>query len=429
MTAGETLTLTAVVSSGSLAGWLTGCTPSPTVCIHGGVKAIMTAVNEDGTIRSFTPLEEGTYQITATATGGVSAQAVITVHPAPPPVVVTITPQEANVLPDQIQTFAATASSGKVTWSVNPAENATLTVKDFAAEFSAGAPGTYNVVATSTEDEDRKALAVVEVGQVSQKVDVDSGAGVSMTMKKVEKGSFQMGCNKDELHVVSPGWSCNVNANVVHPVTLTRDFYIGETEVTQAQWYAVMGVTDPPKHQAVPCTSGLELGTGDDYPMYCVSWNEVQDFITKLNARTGRTFRLPTEAEWEYAARGGRQNQGYVFAGSNDVDAVAWHLGNAPASGEPGYGAQKVKGKAPNQLGLYDMSGNVREWVQDRYGSSYYSNSPEIDPQGPETGNSRISRGGTFSQSFTYADVANRSSRALTANLVPTIGFRLVLDQ
>ena len=127
---------------------------------------------------------------------------------------------------------------------------------------------------------------------------------------------------------------------------------------------------------------------GDNLPVEQVSWNDIQEFITKLNTMTGKTFRLPTEAEWEYAARGGNKSKGYKYSGSNTLDNVAWYTNNSSSKTHP------VGQKQPNELGLYDMSGNVWEWCQDWYGS--YSSSSQTNPTGPSSGSYRVLRGGSW---------------------------------
>jgi formylglycine-generating enzyme required for sulfatase activity len=195
-------------------------------------------------------------------------------------------------------------------------------------------------------------------------------AGVSFTMVPVKAGTFTMGATNEQLDDATD------REKPAHQVTLTRNYSICETEVTQALWLAVMG-SNP---------SGF---TGDlSRPVEQVSWNDCQTFIAKLNLMTGQNFRLPTEAEWEYAARGGDKGQGFKYAGSNDIDEVAWYSGNAGGTTHP------VATKAPNELGLYDMSGNVLEWCQDWYGR--YSAEAQTDPTGPETGSDRVYHSGCF---------------------------------
>jgi formylglycine-generating enzyme required for sulfatase activity len=187
----------------------------------------------------------------------------------------------------------------------------------------------------------------------------------------VKGGTFTMGCTSEQ------GDDCNNREKPTHRVTVS-DFYIGKYEVTQAQWKSVMG-------------SNPSRFTGDNLPVEQVSWNDVQEFIRKLNAQTGKNYRLPTEAEWEYAARGGAQSRGYKYSGSNTVGDVAWYGDNSGKATHP------VGQKLPNGLGLYDMSGNVEEWCSDRYGD--YSSSSQTNPAGPSSGSSgsrRVVRGGSL---------------------------------
>ncbi len=172
-------------------------------------------------------------------------------------------------------------------------------------------------------------------------------------------------------------------------------------------------------------TSSSSYGYGDNYPVYYVSWNAiVNDFIPALNRLTKKTFRLPTEAEWEYAARGGNNSGGYKYSGSNTLGDVAWYSGN---NGSVNYGAKPVGTKNPNELGIYDMSGNVWEWVSDWYDwYDGYSSTAQTDPIGPATGSDRVRRGGSWINdaghcrvSFRYYDTPGYSFN--------TIGFRLVL--
>ena len=192
--------------------------------------------------------------------------------------------------------------------------------------------------------------------------------GVSFNMVKVEGGTFTMGATDD-----SP--DTDTQGKPAHQVTLTKNYYIGETEVTQKLWLAVMG-NNPSAYGTLDC------------PVECVSWEDCQEFITRLNEMTDEQFRMPTDAEWEFAARGGNQSHDYYYSGSNDIDDVAWYYDNS------NHTTHAVGTKSPNELGLYDMSGNVMEWVSDW--ASEYSAEPQIDPIGPETGNRHIARGGGF---------------------------------
>ncbi|HIW87876.1 MAG TPA: formylglycine-generating enzyme family protein [Candidatus Onthomorpha intestinigallinarum] len=193
--------------------------------------------------------------------------------------------------------------------------------------------------------------------------------GVAFKMVKVKGGTFQMGATTEQ------GSEAEKDEKPVHTVILS-DYYIGQTEVTQELWQAVMG--DNPA-----------FFKGDSQrPVENVSWEDCQEFIQKLNRLTGLKFRLPTEAEWEFAARGGVKSKGYKYSGSNDADAVAWYGENSGSKTHP------VATKQSNELGLYDMSGNVREWCYDWYGP--YSGSAQTNPKGPSIGSCRILRGGSW---------------------------------
>ena len=204
--------------------------------------------------------------------------------------------------------------------------------------------------------------------------------GVKFTMVPVEGGTFTMGATSEQ------GSDAEEDEKPAHKVTLS-DYYIGQTEVTQALWKAVMG-------------SNPSFFEGDNLPVEQVSWNDCQVFIQKLNQLTGKQFRLPTEAEWEYAARGGRKSQGYKYAGGNNIGSVAWYTGNSGIETHP------IGTKQANELGIYDMSGNVYEWCSDWYGD--YTSSSQSDPQGPSSGSGRVGRGGDYGSSAGYCRVSNR---------------------
>ncbi|MDE6515930.1 MAG: formylglycine-generating enzyme family protein, partial [Bacteroidales bacterium] len=200
----------------------------------------------------------------------------------------------------------------------------------------------------------------------------EAAFGMELQMVAVHGGMFQMGITEDQGE-----WQNNYAAKPVHQVMLDG-FYIGKFEVTQAQWEAVMETTIEQQRVKAGVSNKL-WGAGDDYPMYYVSWEEAVSFCEKLSAQTGKRYRLPTEAEWEYAARGGQNPDGTMFAGSNNRDDVAWNHDNSGDMTHP------VGQKQPNGLGLYDMSGNVWEWCSDWYKSGYYIESPSINPQGPSS--------------------------------------------
>jgi formylglycine-generating enzyme required for sulfatase activity len=218
-------------------------------------------------------------------------------------------------------------------------------------------------------------------------------------MVYVQGGTFTMGCTSEQ------GSDCFNDEKPVHQVTLSS-FYMGQYEVTQAQWKAVMG-SNPSRFK------------GDNLPVEQVSWNDVQEFIRKLNAQTGKRYRLPTEAEWEYAARGGNQSRGYYFSGSNGASKVAWHPDNSGNKTHP------VGTKSANELGIYDMSGNVWEWCYDWYGD--YPASAQNNPVGASSGSGRVRRGGSWSG---YAAGAGHCIVDYRSSISPSrsydvLGFRL----
>ena len=208
--------------------------------------------------------------------------------------------------------------------------------------------------------------------------------GVSFKMIGVQGGTFTMGATAEQ------GSDADSNEKPAHQVTLSS-FSIGETEVTQELWQAVMG-TNPSSFK------------GPRRPVETVSWDDCQDFIRRLNQLTGRNFRLPTEAEWEYAARGGRKSNGYQYAGGSSVADVAWYTDNSSSA------THDVATKRANELGLYDMSGNVYEWCQDWYGS--YSSGSQTNPKGPSSGSYRVLRGDSWSNFAWLCRVSYRSSYA-----------------
>ena len=221
--------------------------------------------------------------------------------------------------------------------------------------------------------------------------------GIKCNMVWVDGGTFRMGATSEQGSEIS-------DEKPVHSVTLSG-YYIGKTEVTQALWQAVMG-------------SNPSYFEGDDLPVENVSWDDCQEFIRKLNSLTGQNFRLPTEAEWEFACRGGNNSRGYKYSGSNYIDNVAWYDGNSGDKTHP------VATKSPNELGIYDMSGNVWEWCADWYGD--YSSGRQTNPKGPYDGSRRVYRGGGW---FYRARICRSSDRSYDrpAYRINFLGLRLAL--
>ena len=224
---------------------------------------------------------------------------------------------------------------------------------------------------------------IIGVNSMSQQIfsKTYTANGVSFDMMMVKAGTFTMGATSEMKDPFS-------DEKPTHQVTLTNDYYIGKTEVTQALWKAVMG-------------NNPSYFKGDNLPVENVSWDDCQKFISKLNSLTGQNFRLPTEAEWEFAARGGNNSNHYQYSGSNELGDVAWHDDNS------GDKTHVVATKQPNELGLYDMSGNADEWCSDWYGS--YSSSAQTNPTGPESGKSRVYRGGYRNSSASDCRVSCRN--------------------
>ncbi len=202
--------------------------------------------------------------------------------------------------------------------------------------------------------------------------------GVSFKMVYVKGGTFQMGTSGGEFPRESPA----------HSVTVS-DFYIGETEVTQELWEAVMEYNP-------------SSFSGSRLPVENIDYDDCQEFIEKLNELTGEAFRLPYEAEWEFASRGGTKSEGYNYSGSNAIGDVAWYNANS------GSQSHEVGTKKANELGIFDMSGNVWEWCEDFFDDNYYSVSPEQDPTGPESGDSWLNRGGSWKSGAKYCRSAYR---------------------
>lgn len=225
--------------------------------------------------------------------------------------------------------------------------------------------------------------------------------GISIEMVKVEGGTFMMGATPE----MKNSWP---EERPIHQVTLTNDYYIGKYEVTQSLWCALMD-------------NNPSYFKGDNLPVEQVSWDDCQKFINKLNDITGRKFRLPTEAEWEYAARGGKKSRGYQYSGSNKISDVAWYSSNSEHKTQP------VGLKLANELGLYDMSGNVDEWCFDRFG--FYSALSQTNPLGADDGICRVYRGGSWEQTAGFCRSSDRSNYGTSKNRIYNLGFRLALSE
>ena len=234
--------------------------------------------------------------------------------------------------------------------------------------------------------------------------------GINMKMIWVEGGDFLMGCTSEQ-------GNCESDEQNVRRVTVDG-FYIGMLEVTQSQWEKVVGTSIYQQWTKAGNSGSPTRGVGPDYPMYCVSWDEAMEFCRLLSNKTGRTYTLPTEAQWEYAARGGNKNEGAKYAGSNMIDAVAWYTDNSGSS------THIVGSKRANALGIYDMSGNVWEWCKDWHASSYVSYDTN-NPVGPSSGSSRVNRGGSWDCNASNCRVAARSD-ILPIARCSDLGFRVV---
>ena len=262
---------------------------------------------------------------------------------------------------------------------------------------------TFTVTVGDNNDQTATKTAVFHrvAEEISDQDFTETVSGVKFDMVYVKGGTFSMGATQEQ-GSVDPVQ----DEYPVHSVTLS-DYYIGRFEVTQGLWKVVMNNHNP-----------SEFKKGDDYPVEMVSWNDIQDFLNKLNKVTGKKYALPTEAQWEYAARGGANSKGYKYSGSNTVGDVAWCWDNSDEETHP------VGKKQANELGLYDMSGNVYEWCNDWYGA--YSSDSQTDPTGPTTGSYRVLHGGSWYSYEEDCRVSNRSYNGPDFHR-NNYGFRVVL--
>ncbi len=264
---------------------------------------------------------------------------------------------------------------------------------------------------TTTTTTDSQTGYVSQPAPATNQDFTETAWGINMKMIWVEGGDFLMGCTSEQ-------GNCESDEQNVRRVTVDS-FYIGMLEVTQSQWEKVVGTSIYQQWTKADFSGNPSRGVGPDYPMYCVSWDEAMEFCRLLSNKTGRTYTLPTEAQWEYAARGGNKNEGAKYAGSNMIDAVAWYTDNSGSS------THIVGSKRANALGIYDMSGNVWEWCKDWYASSYVSYDTN-NPVGPSSGSYRVDRGGSWYGSASDCRVANRDYSS-PGYRNSDLGFRVVL--
>jgi formylglycine-generating enzyme len=226
----------------------------------------------------------------------------------------------------------------------------------------------------------------------------------------VKGGNFFMGC--DNHRFLTEEYN---NEKPLHRVHV-GSYYIGKFEVTNGLWKKLMGIYPP-------AYNGVDYGNKDceSCPVVKVSWDDAQEFIKRLNAKTGKHYRLPTETEWEYAARGGKYSEKYEYSGSNKINEVAWY-------GKPNSTTHPIGQKKPNELNIHEMTGNVAEWCQDWYGEDYYKTTVDaIDPKGPTKGEKRVVRGGSYFDDDVVCRTVYRSRLAPDTRQW-NLGFRLAMD-
>ena len=278
--------------------------------------------------------------------------------------------------------FPPDATDKSLTWK---SDNPNVVTVDQDGKVTAIAAGKASIAATSADSKHR-AVCIVKVIDLSE-----------IEMVFVEGGTFTMGCT---------GEGCFSEELPAHQVTLSS-YHISKYLVTQKLWETIMGYNP-------------SYFKGENLPVEQVSWNNAQSFIYELNRITGKNYRFPTEAQWEFAARGGNASEGFVYSGSNDINLVAWYGNNSNQRTQP------VGTKEPNELGIYDMSGNVYEWVNDWFEN--YTDSPQIDPQGPDYGSYKVARGGGWFS----VDWACRTTFRVSGSVYQTRdypGFRLALSE
>ena len=359
-------------------------------------------VSSSGKITAKTP---GNTSIIAQCGGKeVSCDIVVKEKPAPEPTIVAV--QSINLSNESLTLTVGDTKTLNVTFTPSNATdksvewqstNAGVASVSNNGQVTAKAAGSTSIIASAGG---KVKYCNVTVKAKEPQSLVYTVNGVQFKMIRVGGGTFRMGATKDT-DPDAYDWEAPI-----HSVTL-RDYWIGETEVTQELWTAVMG-SNP---------SGFK--GNNQLPVECVSYEDCKTFISKLNSLTGKSFRLPTEAEWEFAARGGNNSRGYKYSGSNNIDDVAWYKDNSGSTTHP------VKTKRANELGIYDMSGNVWEWCNDWYGG--YSSASVSNPGGPGSGTYRVLRGGSWYGDAGICRVTNRDGDPPGLRSNNRLGVRLAL--
>lgn len=343
-------------------------------------------------------LMEGLYEVEALLDGHKTAKQQVTVK-AGHPQTITLNPvPQYGTLVVESNPFGADIYIGGKKIGTTPYVSDNLLIGSYDVVLRKQGYADFKTTARVQENQESTVNATMKKGFSEGEVMVVEVNGVSFKMVPVEGGTFTMGATSEQ------GSAADSDESPTHSVTLSS-YYIGQTEVTQELWQAVMG-------------SNPSNSKGSKKPVEEVSWNDCQTFITKLNSLTGKKFSLPTEAQWEYAARGGNKSKGYKYSGSNTIGDVAWYDGNSNRQ------THTVGTNTPNELGIYDMSGNVVEWCQDWYDD--YSSSAQTNPTGPSSGPFRVRRGGSW---YTYARTCRVSIRKFSSpdNRHDDLGLRLVL--